>query len=41
MMQTALRDELKGTTIDSSGPVKDFQYTDLSLDNTRPHYTDI
>jgi hypothetical protein len=41
MMQTALRDELKGTTNDSSGPVKDLKYTDLSLDNMRPHYYDI
>ena len=41
MMQTALRDELKGTTNDNIGLVKDLEYADLSLDNTRSHYDDI
>ena len=41
MMQTALRDELKGTTNDSIGLVKDLEYTDSSLDNTQSHYADI
>ena len=41
MMQTALRDELKGTTPYNIGLVKDLKYAHLSLENTQSRYEEI